>query len=271
MHLVISHATTYEFAQPVRAGLQQLRLRPRDHAGQRVVSWKTEIEGGRSEATFLDQYANHVELVSLEPGVTETTVTAGGEVETADTAGITSRDQGHAPLWLFQRSTKLTAPGAAIKQLCRGLTMSDQIGDLHKLAAKIRERVVYETGRTDSQSDAEDVLAAGHGVCQDHSHVFITAARVLGFPARYVSGYLLLDSTVDQDASHAWADIWLDGLGWVGFDVSNGISPDERYVRIATGLDYREAAPISGVRFGAGHESLRVDVHVTDEGSGGQQ
>ena len=84
----------------------------------------------------------------------------------------------------------------------------------------------------------------------------------MGFPARYVSGYLLLSDMIDQDASHGWAEAHIAGLGWVGFDVSNGISPDERYVRVATGLDYKEAAPISGMRFGESGESLIVSLQV---------
>jgi hypothetical protein len=78
----------------------------------------------------------------------------------------------------------------------------------------------------------------------------------MGYPARYVSGYLMMNDRVHQDASHAWAEAHVEGVGWVGFDVSNGISPDARYVRVATGLDYREAAPISGLRFGQGGEAL---------------
>ena len=106
------------------------------------------------------------------------------------------------------------------------------------------------------------VLALGAGVCQDHAHVFISAARLLGHPARYVSGYLMMDDRTHQEATHAWAEVLIEDLGWVGFDVSNGISPDERYVRIATGLDYREAAPISGIRFGTGEERLHVSIQV---------
>ena len=76
------------------------------------------------------------------------------------------------------------------------------------------------------------------------------------------SGYLMMNDRIDQDASHAWAEAHIGGLGWVGFDVSNGISPDERYVRIATGLDYRGAAPVSGMRMGTSGESMIVSVQV---------
>jgi len=84
----------------------------------------------------------------------------------------------------------------------------------------------------------------------------------MGFPARYVSGYLMMEDRVHQDASHAWAEAHVEGIGWVGFDVSNGISPDERYVRVATGLDYTEAAPVSGMRLGESVESMVVRLQI---------
>ena len=72
----------------------------------------------------------------------------------------------------------------------------------------------------------------------------------------------MMNDRVEQEASHAWAEAYIDGIGWVGFDVSNGISPDERYIRVATGLDYKEAAPISGMRFGDGGETMVVTLQV---------
>ena len=126
----------------------------------------------------------------------------------------------------------------------------------------IAERVRYETGKTHSETTIEDALEAGHGVCQDHAHIFVSAARLLGHPARYVSGYLMLLDRVEQDASHAWAEAHVEGIGWIGFDPSNGICPDERYVRVATGLDYRDAAPISGLRYGDGGEDMEVSLQV---------
>jgi transglutaminase-like putative cysteine protease len=71
-----------------------------------------------------------------------------------------------------------------------------------------------------------------------------------------------MDDRIDQEAGHAWAEAHVDALGWVGFDVSNGISPDARYVRVATGLDYTGAAPVRGLRYGAGGESLDVAIQV---------
>jgi transglutaminase-like putative cysteine protease len=102
-------------------------------------------------------------------------------------------------------------------------------------------------------------------VCQDHTHIFIAAARMSGIPARYVSVYLMMNDRIDQEATHAWAEAHVDGLGWIGFDVSNGISPDPRYVRVATGRDYRDAAPITGITFGSSTEELHVAVAVEQQ------
>ncbi|MDW3217538.1 MAG: transglutaminase family protein [Acidimicrobiales bacterium] len=269
---MISHATTYTYSTPVRHGLQELRLRPVSGPSQSVLGWDTEIEGGTHQLLFDDEYGNRVELIRLTPGSTETVVTARGEVETEDVGGVISSHIGYAPIWLFQRSTPHTEIGAGIRDLCGELPeTADEVTLLHELSAAVGERVDYRPGHSDVATTAEDALVAGVGVCQDHAHAFIAAARHLGYPARYVSGYLLLGASDQQDASHAWAEVWLDGLGWVGFDVSNGISPDGRYVRIATGLDYRAAAPIKGLRYGSGDEALHVELEVRAEWESGQQ
>ena len=117
---------------------------------------------------------------------------------------------------------------------------------------------------------AEEAVANGKGVCQDHAHIFIAAARAADIPARYVSGYLMMNDRVEQDATHAWAEAHIDGLGWVGFDIANGISPDPRYVRVATGRDYRDAAPVTGISFGQSKQLLTVNVEVEEQGGQSQ-
>lgn len=263
MHLKIRHSTTYRYAEPAAYALQQLRMAPKSSAGQTVRAWKTFVTGGRKEVEFTDQHNNHVELISFDPAVSEVDVVCEGEVDTADTAGVIGQHGGYAPLWYFMRSTAHTRPGPQIRNLVKGLGRDGgDVPRLHALSAAILEAVAYATGRTDVATQAEQAMEAGHGVCQDHAHVFIAAARLMGFPARYVSGYLLMDDRIEQDAGHAWAEAHVDGLGWVGFDVSNGLSPDERYVRVATGLDFAEAAPISGMALGGGQASMSVSLSV---------
>jgi transglutaminase-like putative cysteine protease len=264
MRLFINHVTHYHYDAPVKYALQQLRLTPKSRAGQRVLNWQTTVDGGRQELQFEDQHHNLVTLISFDAGRQKVSISCEGEVETTDQSGIVGVHGGYAPMWYFNRETSLTRPGPLVRKLVDGLDdeFDDDVTRMHSLSARIAASIAYETGKTDALTSAEDALATGSGVCQDHAHVFVSAARLMGFPARYVSGYLMLNERVNQDASHAWAEAHVDGIGWIGFDPSNGISPDERYVRVATGLDYNEAAPISGMRFGDGGESMTVSVQV---------
>jgi len=264
MRLTISHNTQYRYDHPVHYALQQLRLTPKSRAGQTVRSWDIRVDGGSKQLEYDDQHNNHVVLVSFDDGSTEINIHCEGVVDIDDTHGVVGTHGGFAPLWLFLRSTPLTRAGNNVRRLAKQAAgdLSDDIEKLHALSRLIGETVSYETGRTDSATTAEEAIEHGYGVCQDHTHIFVAAARALGIPARYVSGYLMMNDRVHQDASHAWAEAHVDGVGWIGFDVSNGISPDTRYVRVATGLDYTEAAPVSGLRLGDSPESMVVTLQV---------
>ena len=270
MRLHVQHATTYSYAEPVPWALQQLRLTPRSSALQAVRSWDVTLDGADLQVAFIDNHGNQITVVTPDPGRSEFTISAAGEVDTFDKSGVSGPHLGPMPLWGYRRSTPLTEAGPGILSLVESLGVMDstpiQIGLLHDLSAAVLDAVEYEMGYTTSQSTANDAIAAGTGVCQDHSHIFISACRALDIPARYVSGYLLRDDTEEQAASHAWSEAHLPTLGWIGFDVSNGISPDERYIRIATGLDYRDAAPVSGLRAGGGTEQLTVSLQIGKAG-----
>lgn len=274
MKLAIRHTTHYTFGQPVSHALQRLRLTPKETQGQRIIAWSMQFDNAHRELEFDDQHCNSVTLIGVNPGTSEVTVTCSGVVETQDHAGVIGRHSGHLPLWSFLRQTPLTRPGPRLRSLLREVPERDvsaPLGFLHALSDLIRERITYQTGTTHAATTAEEAVVHGYGVCQDHSHIFIGAARFLGIPARYVSGYLLMDDRVDQEATHAWAEAHVDGLGWVGFDISNGISPDPRYVRVATGHDYRDAAPVTGISFGTADHALRVEVAVERQQQGQQQ
>ncbi len=263
MQLTIKHTTEYAYQNPVEFALQQVKLRPLESALQMVTAWDLEIDGGKIETSYRDHYGNHVDLVSATRATQSLSITATGTIETRDAAGIFGKVYGCAPLWLFAQSTPLTEPGARVRALAENVKQSsDTLDGLHALSIATLKAVPYETGHTGSKTDVETAIDIGKGVCQDHANIFVSAARVAGLPARYVSGYLMMNDRVDQDASHAWAEVHLPDLGWVGFDVSNGVSPDERYVRIAIGRDAHDAAPIYGLRGGTGDERLIVSLQV---------
>ena len=264
MRLTIRHTTRYKFAEEVGYGIQRLRLTPKETQGQKIIDWKMVYENAREELVYDDQNHNHVTLITVDEGAREVVVGCTGTVETQDQAGVIGHHAGHLPLWSFLSFTELTRPGPKIRALIARVERSEDgmLGTLHNLSAAIRDAVEYVTGETDAATNAEAAAAVGKGVCQDHAHIFIAAARAIDIPARYVSGYLMMDDRVDQEATHAWAEAWVPSLGWVGFDVSNGISPDPRYVRVATGRDYRDAAPVTGISFGSVTEDLQVELQV---------
>ncbi len=268
MKLSIRHTTHYSFAEPVIHALQRLRLTPKETQGQSILNWKMHYENAHPELEYEDQNHNTVTLVAVEPGTSEVTVTCEGRVETQDNAGVIGSHSGHMPLWSFLGQTKLTKPGPKMRAMMRELGAPQEdakLDFLHSLSSRIIEQVEYETGTTQVSTTAEEAVANAHGVCQDHTHIFIGSARACGIPARYISGYLMMNDRIEQEATHAWAEAHIDGLGWVGFDVSNGISPDPRYVRVATGRDYRDAAPVTGISFGSTEQALTVDVTVEQQ------
>ena len=263
MKLSIKHTTQYKYDAPVSYGLQQVRLTPVSGKHQTVNDWQVKVTGGTKELLFPDQYQNQTLLVKADQGATEVTVEVSGEVDTHCADGVFGKTYGTAPLWHFLQSTPRTQPGKGIRKLAKTVSKAaNPLDGLHALSKAIIDAVPYGQADTFAGTTAEESLTAGGGVCQDHAQIFVSAARLAGIPARYVSGYLMMNDRIDQDASHAWAEAHIDGLGWVGFDVSNGICPDERYVRIATGRDSRDASPITGVRMGAASESMIVSLQI---------
>lgn len=265
MMLKITHTTRYRFAEPPSHGLQQLRTHPKSGRGQTVASWTTSVEGGSRQLSYEDHHNNTVELVLLDGSSEEVVILSSGEVHVDTTDGVVGPHIGPSPIWLYRRSTDRTELGKGGRSILARVGEGSDLDRLHALSTAIRDAVEYRTGVSEPDWTAEDVIGEGAGVCQDHSHVFLACAREMGFPARYVSGYLMLDAQTQQEAMHAWAEAYVDGLGWTGFDISNGISPDERYVRVATGLDYAEAAPVSGLFTGGAEDTLAVDIDVAQQ------
>lgn len=261
MRIRIRHTTSYAYDRPIDYAAQLLRLTPGEHAGQRVRHWRV-VADGSALASCDDGYGNVLHLHTAARPHRGATVVAEGEVETADTHGVVRDAVERLPPAYWLRATPLTEADAAIGELARSVAGEGEVvARLHRLMGAVRERVDYVAGATTVATTAAEALANGRGVCQDHAHVFVAAARLLGVPARYVSGYLWQGGDA-ATATHAWAEAHVDGLGWVGFDAANRVCPTDAYVRVAIGLDYGEAAPVRGVRRGAAVEALAVAVDV---------
>jgi transglutaminase-like putative cysteine protease len=265
MLILVRHVTRYRYAEPASYTIQSLRLVPQSFQGQRVLDWRVLAGGAIPALQFMDGCGNIVHLLTIHARHQELVIEAVGTVETRDCNGVVQGLAKGAPPRVFLKETGQTRPDAAIRGLAQAVEGKDVLERLHALAGAVRERVAYVRGATDRHTTAAEALADGKGVCQDHAHIYIAAARTLGIPARYVTGYLVLDDAETAPAHHAWAEAWVEALGWVGFDVANGVCPTEAYVRLACGLDAGYAAPIVGSRRGGAAEKLEVAVTVEQQ------
>jgi transglutaminase-like putative cysteine protease len=265
MRLNIRHHTQYKYAEPVSAAIQVLRLTPRNHDGQFIKNWRVEIDADCRLARDEDAYGNITHTFSIDGPLQEVNVLVEGAIETIDTSGAVAGAPERFPPGFWLRRSALTTPSAEIEAMARGVNAGeggDQIATLHALMRAINSEMPFVIGDTTPATTAAQAYAKRSGVCQDHAQVFAAAARSLGIPARYVGGYYLRTDTTDQLAGHAWAEAWLPGIGWTGFDPANGVCVDDRYVRIAAGVDSLDASPIRGVRVGGSGETMTVSVNV---------
>jgi len=262
MRIHIRHATSYTYDRPVDYSAQLMRLTPSEHAGQRIRNWRVTADG-KPLARTDDGYGNTLHLFTVARPHHGATIIAEGEVDTTDTQGVLRETVERLPPLYWLRTTPPTAPDAGLRALADEVRFfSDPIVRLHRLMELVRSRVDYILGTTTVMTTAAEALAKGSGVCQDHAHIFVTVSRLLGMPARYVSGYFLQGSGETATAGHAWAEAHVEGFGWIGFDAANNLCPTEAYVRVAVGLDYAEAAPVRGIRRGEAGEVLAVAVDV---------
>lgn len=267
MILTVLHKTRYQFATPVRGIIQSLRLAPSKCDSQKVLDWSIEIPGATLSTPFRDGCGDMLCSATIRAAVPEIEVTVSGRVETIDTAGILRGHRDRVPPRAYMRNTPRTDANRVIQALATDALAdaqnASQLEQAHLLMQAVAEALPYQPGVTEAHSTAAEAMTAGAGVCQDHAHVLIACAHVAGLPARYASGYLLASSDGEaHEASHAWAEIYIDDLGWVGFDAANRCCPNDHYIRLGSGLDALDAAPIRGLVRADVAENLDVQVVI---------
>ena len=266
MRIHISHATTYHYDTPPNSVIQMLRLTPRNHDGQYVVNWRVDLSEDCLLHQHEDAFGNISHFFTAEGPFNELAIAVEGEVDTHDTKSVVNGAVERFPPGLYLRETALTQPDPAIIDFAdstRADAGSETLPLLHGLMMALHREIKFDTDPTHSATTAAESFALRRGVCQDLTHIFIAAARQLGIPARYVGGHFYrADGVTEQTAGHAWAEAYVEHLGWVGFDPTNGICTTEAHVRVAIGLDYLGASPVRGTRFGGSGETLKVAVHV---------
>jgi transglutaminase-like putative cysteine protease len=272
MRYSVHHLTRFEFDQPSGHSIHDVRLTPIPASGQRVLAWRIEGPGKRSD--WSDGHGNPVTTFSVAHSHESVEIEVHGLYEYsgadqwlryAETPSLPP------PFWL--RNTGMARHDESFDPLIEGLATqaaepTQRVMALHELMTRVGDRLAYKTGVSTVDTTAAEALKRGAGVAQDAAHVFIASCRRLGVPARYVSGYLRNDDGLNVGGlhvgrtSHSWAEAWVPGLDWVGFDPANGMSPRGDSLRVAVGLDYRDAAPVSGRRIGFGDAIMTVEASI---------
>lgn len=275
MRIRVDHETLYRYDTPATSAIQILRVTPRSHDGQYVVRWRVEVSEDCRVDPREDAFGNLTHTFTVDGPISELAIRVSGEVETQDTHGIVRGTREKFPPSFYLRQTDLTAPDNAITEWIAEISSNGArpaLDTLHALQQAIYNTLNFDTDSTLTSTTAAEAFAHKHGVCQDYAHIFCSAARNIGVPARYIGGYFLRgDGVVTTEAGHAWAEAWLPDLGWIAFDPANGISATEAHIRVAAGLDYLGAAPVRGTRYGGIGEELTVKVTVDQASRQSQQ
>ena len=272
MILEIQHETRLAYSEPVTESVAETRMEPASDSEQSCRSFHLSVTPPAAVFRYVDGFGNRVHHFNVLPPHLEVRVLAASVVEThprphdlaASTAGYPLRLE-HAGLELLDflhlrgpaRHTPLLepvldalrpAPGTGVGELVLAVTRY------------IQERFQYAKDVTLASSPIDDLLSHGKGVCQDFTHLMIAVLRSFGVPARYVSGYVFREEKESQ--SHAWCEVWLPDLGWVGVDPTNDRVVNDSFVKVGIGRDFTDVPPNKGVFRGPASENISVRVET---------
>lgn len=276
------HTTTYRYEEPVAQSISEARLTPRMTEGQNVIESNIAVEPAFAKCEArIDYFGNEVTTIAVFGTHDRFTVTASSIVET----GLASLEELPAISWETVRDRLASAADPdtlaasefifespyvpAVRSVAlyarRIFAGSKLIGEaVRELNACVNKDFLYKPASTSIEIPLQEVMDKRHGVCQDFAHVMIGALRSVGLAARYVSGYLRSGANVQgAEASHAWVSVWIPGAGWVDFDPTNNVMPNDGHVTVGWGRDYGDVTPVKGVATGGGGQTVEVEVHVT--------
>ncbi|PPQ37485.1 Transglutaminase-like enzyme, putative cysteine protease [Rhodoblastus acidophilus] len=247
------------FSDAARSANQLLRLTPRAFDGLHVLDWFVGVEPVATLRRGEDGFGNIVHSCSHAGPLDKILITAEGLVETQDAAGVTRGLHEKQPLDVFLRHHE--SPGDIAAYAAQALDgETDRLTGLHRLMAALHEKLRFAPADVPPRPAAE-VFAAGEGSARELAQVFVAAARAEEIPARFVSG-LRLDGG-EGAPIHAWAEAYVDGLGWIGFDSALGFCPRDAHLRLGHGVDFFSAAPRRGAFFGYADEKVETRLAIS--------
>lgn len=271
------HNTKYSYAEAASVCHNEVRLTPRDKSGQRLVESHVVVHPEPDVmASRTDYFGNQVISFSINEPHEELVVLAESTVEVEGSkldqkASVEWREARErlgsdleACQYLYESPMVRVTDG--LREFAKGCFPEGQplLEGAWVMCQRIHKEFQYEPQATNVDTLVEEAFAKRRGVCQDFAHVMIGALRSVGLAARYVSGYLESSpGMVGAEASHAWVSVYALDLGWVDFDPTNKLMPQERHVTLGWGRDYADVPPVKGVTLGGGDQTITVGVGVT--------
>jgi transglutaminase-like putative cysteine protease len=270
MRIRVSHETTLTFSAPVRSLQLNLRLTPRSFESQYVLRWRVGVDLDATLKPREDPFGSVLHGISWHKPVEAVTITVVGEVKTTDAVGVVRGAVEPLPPQMYLRASPLAQANGALREFGdeAGQGAVDTLDRLHRLMGALHEELAPEP-RFGGAAPASEAFALKKGGPADYAHAFIAAARAAGVPARFVTGYRADGTATEGREMFAWAEAFAPKLGWVGFDAVHNLCPNDRYIRVAAGLDAKDAQP---VRFwiNAGETTTSATLRVEQAGAQGQ-
>ena len=276
MRLRVRHLTRFYYDGLVQDSFNDARLCPVSDPLQRCAAFDLRLQPSVPVHTYHDFYLNRVDHFELHQPHETLEVESTAIVETrpdprgSPPTGLTLESL-HAPgvnenYFDFVAESKFISQNVTIWREAMdviGQNVTDLWADAVRLGQHVHSTFAYDPDWTHVHTNAAEALNDRRGVCQDYAHVLIALCRRQGIPARYVSGYFFNGKTgTENEASHAWMEVFLPGYGWKAWDPTHGREADTRYIKLAIGRDYDDAKPVSGRFRGKGRQHMEVHVQI---------
>lgn len=270
MRIRVSHETNLKFSVPVRSLQLNLRMTPRSFESQYVLRWRVGVDLDATLKAREDAFGAVVHAMSWHKPIEAVTISAIGEVQTSDAIGVVRGAVEPLPAEMYLRVSPLAQANPALREFAEaaGQGAADTLDRLHRLMGALHQELVAEP-HFGGVSPASEAFALKKGGVADFAHVFIAAARSVGVPARFVTGYCVDEAPVETEEMSAWAEAFAPGLGWVGFDAVHDLCPNDRYIRVAAGLDAKDALPVRSWT-NAGETAMTATLRVEQAQAQGQ-
>ena len=266
MLIKVWHRIVHLFAPPARTVNQILRLKPLSFDSQYVLSWRLDVDADGALRETEDAHGNAVTSYSHYGPAERVTISVSGDVETGDAAGVVRGAAERLPAEMYLRESPLAHVNAALRDFAAEAAegTAGPLDSMHRLMAALHETVSRQGDEKDAAGSAIEAFALRRGRAYDFAHIFVACARFLRVPARFVTGYRVGGET-GEAGTHEWAEAHIPGLGWVAFDATVPICPDDRYVRVAVGFDGQDGAMIRSAHSG-GAGAVEAAVRVEQAG-----